>query len=77
MKQDKLDILIDEIESDSAHLRRARMNRTYSLDARNSQALQDYCVAHKIAVSAVLDRLIEDFLDKLQEREAGRHKKTS
>lgn len=75
--KDQLDNLIDDIESKDARLRRTRSNHTFSLDSYNTHQLMNYCKENSVGASAVLDRLISNFLDRLRERGAYRDKQVS
>lgn len=54
--------LVEEFNRAEKKQKRAKHNRTLSLDTQYFVALQEYCKERGISVSEVIDRLMEEFL---------------
>lgn len=69
--KDRLDALIDELEGAQPSLKRTKVNFSFRLDFNNMKALQKYCQAKGVSTGVLVDRLIADFLERLEERKKG------
>ena len=62
----KLTDLVEQFSSYQKPQKRAKHNRTLSLDSENFLKLQNYCREKGIPVNSWVDHLIKEFLDALE-----------
>jgi hypothetical protein len=65
--RNRLEQLAAELAQHQPAPKRAKHNRTLSLDQANFLELQTYCRARGLRVSDVMDRLVAEFLETLNE----------
>jgi hypothetical protein len=65
--KDRLKKIAEEFNQYQPQKKRAKHNRTISLDVENYLTLQEYCKRKGMPANVVIDRLIADFLDALNE----------
>jgi hypothetical protein len=65
--EDRLKRLVAELAGQERQTRRAKHNRTLSLDQEHYLRLQAYCHEKGLKVANIVDRLMADFLQALEE----------